>query len=181
MAATGTEAMRRAASSEAPDADEIERMLTKVSLPKVADLKKMTKFEFPRCVLSDDDGYTLLWTAAVEGIPVTSIDLTRNSMGKRTAEILGQFLRFNNTIESIDLHDNEVDDAGAKAIGASFAFNHVLKTIRLSNNEMQQAGGNCIYDGVMCNLGLASVTLETSGATTTTGVPLAILKGLEPT
>jgi len=180
MATNGTEAMRKAASSQAPDEEDVKSFLRKVSVADVAKLKKLTAFEFVRSQLTDDEGYAMLWTAAVERIPLTSINLTRNSMGKKTATMVGHLLRFNTTLESVDLHDNEVDDEGATAIGASFAFNHTLKTIRLSSNEMKSAGATAIYDGVMCNLGLASVTLEAGNGTQSHGVPLAKLKGLEP-
>jgi len=157
----------------------MDRCLQKVSLARASQLFELSSLEFTRCLLTDDQAYALLWTAATGGAKLSAITLTRNSIGRRTATLLAQILRTDTCIESIDLHENEVDDEGAAALGQCLRFNHTLKTLRLSNNEMTPKGAMAIFDGIMRNLGLASVAFEAGGGTQTVGVPLAKLKGLE--
>ena len=89
-------------------------------------------------------------------------------------------LRFARSLTSLDLHENKINDEAAISIGKGLAFSLSLQTLRVSANKLGAKGAETIFDGCTKNLNLVGLTLEVAGGTSSTGLRLPPLKGLEP-
>ncbi|KIC73819.1 hypothetical protein DB44_AU00010, partial [Candidatus Protochlamydia amoebophila] len=88
-----------------------------------------------------------------------SVDLSRQKISDRGAEVLAQSLASNTTLEVLFLGSNQISDKGAKAIAQSLASNTILKSLYLAGNQISDKGAKAIAQSLASNTTLKSLYL----------------------
>mmetsp|Transcript_13926 Transcript_13926/g.35924 ORF Transcript_13926/g.35924 Transcript_13926/m.35924 type:complete len:1262 (+) Transcript_13926:78-3863(+) len=176
------EQLREAEIKIPSDDDMLETVQRITNLGSFENLKKLPNIMCARESIYDRDGDSLIWAFAIHcSDALIDINFTRNQLGEKTCMVLMQYLRFNRTITSLDMNDNVIDNAGLAYLARMLSFNSKLTLMRVSNNEDISIDGiPALYDGIMKNLTLEGLVMETSAGVMTTGVPIPQLKGQKP-
>lgn len=79
------------------------------------------------------------------------------------ADLLGDFLVENRTLETLDLSKNRVGNKGALYIKNALYSNSILKVLDLSYNDINDYGVSFLHDGLKYNSTLQSLILSSNG------------------
>ena len=180
--AAALEALRAAGCANVPTDEQMEDGVYRSGAGSTVEvLKGKAKLDGTRQQIDDAQGGALVWACGVyAGSTLTDLALARNSLGPKTASAIAMLLRCSTTLTSIDLHENKVDDAGAALIAKALAFSRSLKMLRLSSNALTANGAIALQQGITKNATLTNIVLEQGSGTTSPGLYLPPLKGLEP-
>jgi Ran GTPase-activating protein (RanGAP) involved in mRNA processing and transport len=91
---------------------------------------------------------------------LTSLTLTRNSMGDEGAKIIANALRENRTLISLHLDRNRIGDEGIKEIADALKHNPILTSIDLSWNFIGSKGAQAVINASQNNGSLTSINLN---------------------
>ena len=173
----------RAADIKIPVDEDIKDAVEKITqLGGMANLKKLPNIMAAREMITDSDGERLVWAFALHCDPsMSDINFVRNNLKEKSCKAFMQYLRFNRTVTSIDLHDNSIDNNGLAHLARALTFNSKLSMLRVSGNDNVTVDGmTALFNGIMSNLTLQALVLETSAGAQTQGIPIPQLKGLQP-
>nr|CCC94098.1 unnamed protein product [Trypanosoma congolense IL3000] len=116
----------------------------------------------------NDASVRLLCHVLVMNQVVTSLDLSRNTVGDIGATYISEMLMTNSTIKEINLERNSITDRGAQRLCQAFRTNSSVQRLNLSDNALTDAGVTGFVDMLRYNYSLTSISLEKTGVSQAT-------------
>jgi hypothetical protein len=89
-----------------------------------------------------------------------TLDLTGNGIEDRAIEALASGLEYNNTLEVLTLDFNAFGDKGVQALARLLTKNHSLKELHLFGNRVSAQGAEYLADALQSNNTLQSLVLS---------------------
>ena len=105
-------------------------------------------------------GANLLAQALRVNTSLSSLDLSRNSIGIEGANSLAQALRVNTSFSSFALSRNSIGNEGAKSLAQALRVNTSLSSLDLSDNSIGNEGANSLAQALRVNTSLSSLDLS---------------------
>jgi len=103
---------------------------------------------------------------------LTRLNLSHNAIADSGGRALAKLLNGNSVLEELDLRDNKVRATGAKALGKSLKTNRLLKTLNLRLNRLEDMGGRHFFDAIVGNQTIVELNVSGNGLGKKTSVAL---------
>eukprot|EP01012_Entosiphon_sulcatum_P034917 TRINITY_DN4432_c0_g1_i2.p1 TRINITY_DN4432_c0_g1~~TRINITY_DN4432_c0_g1_i2.p1 ORF type:complete len:912 (+),score=193.61 TRINITY_DN4432_c0_g1_i2:568-3303(+) len=107
-----------------------------------------------------DSACVHLAAALAHNTHITELDVSRNQIGNKGAEVLGEQIRKNKAITSLDMSYNEIGIDGAEALAFTFKGNTTVRSLDLSNNRLLDEGGRAIEQMMYENPSITTVKVD---------------------
>ena len=91
---------------------------------------------------------------------LTTLDLSRNSIGAEGATSLSQALAVNTYLTTLDLSGNSIGDAGTTSLSQALAVNTSLTTLRLYGNSIGDEAATSLSQALAVNTSLTTLDLS---------------------
>ena len=91
---------------------------------------------------------------------LAELNFTRNQIGDAGAKDIADALKVNTTINCLYLYDNRIEDAGAKEIADALKVNTTIITLNLNGNQIRAAGAKEIADALKVNTTITTLNLK---------------------
>ena len=102
----------------------------------------------------------ILFLALRVNTSLTSLNLSRNSIGDEGANSLSQALRVNTSLTTLNLSYNSIGDEGANFLSQALRVNTSLTSLNLSANYIRDEGANSLTQALRVNTSLTSLNLS---------------------
>eukprot|EP00210_Caulerpa_lentillifera_P002677 g2557.t1 len=130
--------------------------------PNKAKHEFLTKLELSKCRIPDKGGYFIANAILSGNIKLTSLNLSRNEIGNKTAVAFGAVLDRNQTLLSLNLSWNAIKHSGASALADGLSKNTTLQKLDMSWNGIENAGVASFGEALQCNFCLKYLDLSST-------------------
>ncbi|KAK5799527.1 hypothetical protein F5H01DRAFT_384260 [Linnemannia elongata] len=91
--------------------------------------------------------------------PLTTLDMSKNSIGLTGAQVLSEALKINSTLTTLNLWCNSIKGNGAEALSEALKTNSTLTALNLTDNYIGPNGSQALSEALKTNSTLTTLNL----------------------